>query len=182
MSNWNEKWPGHHEPLTISWPRRVTLRMPGCSDWGARLIKEEAVTFRKQTCLEKAQLCPPGTRVGPPRASAPQPARMPYFAKRSRLALIPTCAGGSSLVTKAAGGIVLCLRAQVLESNCLGSNPTFATSCVTRDKLFKSQFPYCKVGLIIPLTSKIMMGVKCNNNYRKCLPSCVAHLISPQWM
>lgn len=54
---------------------------------------------------------------------------------------------------------MICLRSQVLESYCLGSNPTFATSCVTRDKLFKSQFPHCKVGLIIPPSSKIMMGL-----------------------
>lgn len=159
MSNWNEKWPGHHEPLTILWPCHVTLHMPGCSDWGARLIKEEAMTFRKQTCLEKAQLCPPGTQVGTPRANVPQPARMPYFAKQSRLAMIPTCAGDYSVVTKSTDGIVICLRSQVLESYYLGSNPTFVTSCVTWDKLFKSQFPYCKVGLIILPTSKIMMGL-----------------------
>lgn len=182
MSSWNEKWPGHPEPLTILWPHYVTFHMPGCSDWGARLIKEEAVTFRKQTCLEKAQLCPPGTRVGTPRARAPQPARKPYFAKQSRLATIPTCAGSYLLATEAADGIVLGLRAQVLESCCLGSNPTFPTGCVTQDKLLKSQFPDCKWGFTILPASKIMMRIKCNNSYRKCLPYCVACLISPQWM
>lgn len=54
---------------------------------------------------------------------------------------------------------MICLRAQVLEAHCLGSNPTFATSCVTWDKLFKSQFPYHKVGLITLPTSKIMVGL-----------------------
>lgn len=132
MSNWNEKWPSHCEPLTILWPDPVTLHMPDCkNDLGARLIKEpvglqESNVFRESTALphhalEGALHCAHGGEI----------ARKPYCAKPQRSSIIPPSALDGSVVVKSTNSILSCLRAQVLELYSLGSNPIFATRCIS---------------------------------------------------